>query len=117
LITPASAYSSGYRCTVKDAVMALRGTIWRNDLTKSYIGKEFVVARSNGRMLGGFASGHLMGPQILDSGSRQQSFKVEYTSEPYVHVRLLTGNKFMDGNQKDSTCSMSRPFFRANASA
>ena len=33
--------------------------------------------------------------------ARQQSFKIEYASAPYVHVRLLNVSEFVVGNQKD----------------
>jgi hypothetical protein len=101
LIGVANAHSSGYRCTVKDAVTADAGVIRRTDFTKSFVGKEFVVDRSNGKMLGDFASGIGWDPKILDYGSSQQSFKVAYTSAPYVHVRLLNVSEFGAGNQKD----------------
>lgn len=77
------------------------GKISRTELTKTLVGKEFVVDRRNGRMLGDIFSGQGWEPKILDYGSGQQSFKAQYTSAPYVHVRLLTVREFMPGNQKD----------------
>lgn len=98
LIVPASA--SGYRCTVKDAVTADGGVISHTELTKTYIGKEFIVDRGNGRMMGHF-SGSGWDPKVLDYGSSQQSFKVMYTSAPYVHVRTLTVQEFATDGLKN----------------
>jgi hypothetical protein len=77
------------------------GRIERTDLTKNLLGKEFIVDRRDGRMLGDIFSGEGWNSKVLDYGSRQQSFKAEYTSAPYVHVHLLTVQEFMSGNQKD----------------
>lgn len=95
-----AAQASGYQCTVKDAIYSAQGTLLRTDLTKAAVGKEFIVDRSNGRMLGDYASGIGWQPKVLEYGSRQQSFKVIYTSAPYLHVRFLTVQEFDDGTLK-----------------
>lgn len=84
-----------------DAVTAGNGAILRNEFTKTFVGKEFVVDRRNGRILGDIFSSQGWEPKILDYGSGQQSFKAQYISTPYVHVRVLIVQEFMPGNQKD----------------
>ena len=101
VVLASAASASGYRCVVNDAVTADGGKISRTELIKTFVGKEFIVDRGNGRMLGDVFSGQGWEPKILDHGSRQQSFKAQYTAAPYVHVRLLTVQEFMPGNQKD----------------
>jgi hypothetical protein len=91
--------SNGYKCTVKDAATVENGKL---ALKQSQSGMQFVVDRANGRMFGeSFSSSGWQTIQILDKGSRNESFKVQYLSSPFVHVRLLVVNEFEDGAAKN----------------
>lgn len=100
----ASAQSSAaYKCTVKNAYALKDGKLFPHQLLSSYVNKEFVVDRANGRMLGTLSSALWETVKVLDAGSKEQSFKAIYVSGGYVQVRLLVIREFETSGSKDFT--------------
>lgn len=69
-----------YRCTIlriehshadKAAVVEL--------LRKTYVGKQFTVERRTGVMAGALKNSYVTAPQVIDSGSKDNSFKAVTT--------------------------------------
>ncbi len=94
--------ADSYKCTVEDVsqlddVGELTKTAWM----QVYKGKEFVVDVSTGRMIGGITNANAAGqPQVLDSGSEEQSLKVITIFGPNVAVDYLLVRVFQEGAQK-----------------
>ncbi|WP_126257778.1 hypothetical protein [Bradyrhizobium sp. LVM 105] len=95
--------SAAYKCTVKNAYALKDGKLVPHQLLSSFVNKEFVVDRANGRMLGTFSSALWETVKVLDAGSREQSFKAIYVSGGFVQVRLLVIREFDTSTSKDFT--------------
>lgn len=95
--------SAAYKCTVKNAYALKDGKLVPHQPLSSYVNKEFVVDRANGRMLGAFSSALWDTVKVLDDGSKEQSFKSISVSGGYVQVRLLVIREFDTSTSKDFT--------------
>lgn len=73
-----SAYSaSDYRCVVARRISAEQEPVYVQKMQENrYIGKEFTVERQTGLMAGILKFSSFTKPQIIDSGSTDNSFKV-----------------------------------------
>ena len=73
--------NSDYKCTIKRISTAEDAP---NSTLKSYekdgyIGKQFTVERRTGNMVGAIKNSYVTRPQVIDSGSKDNSFKVVTT--------------------------------------
>ena len=92
----------GYKCTIKSAVEVNdEGVIEDNKLYRLAVGKDFTIDRLTGRMVGELSNHSAYGsPEILDSGSTVQSFKVLTVRHPRVFVDYLVVKEFVDSKEK-----------------
>ena len=66
-----------YRCVVNSRISAGEESLAVKKMQdKEYLGKEFTVDRRTGLMVGILKNSYLTKPQVIDSGSRDNSFKV-----------------------------------------
>ncbi|PWE78847.1 hypothetical protein XF30_20980 [Bradyrhizobium sp. SUTN9-2] len=93
--------SAAYKCIVKHAYALKDGKLFPHQLLSTYVNKEFVVDRADGRMLGTLSSALWETVKVLDVGSKEQSFKAIYVSGGYVQVRLLIIREFDTSALKD----------------
>lgn len=93
--------SPGYRCTVVRTVSVSESTPGH-----MYIGKQFTVESKTGLMAGVLKNSYLTEPQIIDSGSNENSYKVVTTmrkdQRAWAGASLfaLTINEYKDGARK-----------------
>lgn len=94
--------SDTYICGVKVAYSVSDGQLQRHPLASEYEGEVFTVDRQTGDIAGSaFTSANWLGRrEVLDYGSKQQSFKLVFVTPPYVSVRLLIVNEFDEGANK-----------------
>lgn len=107
LMTNVQAYSGdAYKCTVHDAAsVSSEGKLDTiNGFVNIYKDKktEFVVDRKTGRILSKLISNHnsFGNPEILDKGSKNQSFKVITIYKPFVQVDYLYIKSWVDSPDK-----------------
>ena len=102
----ASANSNSFKCTVLDAAsVSSEGKL---DMTNGFVNiykdkkTEFVVDRGTGRRLSKLISNHNLygSPEILDRGSKSQSFKVLTIYKPFVQVDYLYIKSWVDSPEK-----------------
>jgi len=101
-----NANSDSFKCTVLDAAsVSSEGKL---DMTNGFVNiykdkkTEFVVDRGTGRILGKLISNHnpYGSPEILDRGSKNQSFKVLTIYKPFVQVDYLYIKSWVDAPKK-----------------
>ena len=94
--------SEHYKCVVKTAtLLSDSGDLRVTELTKVYVGEEFVVDRETGRMIGLVTNHNASGkPTVLDLGGGDQAYKVLTIYKPKVFVDLLLVQDFVDGTTK-----------------
>jgi hypothetical protein len=69
--------ASDYRCVIANRISAGEESLALKKMQdKEYLGKEFTVDRRTGLMVGILKNSYLTKPQVIDSGSRDNSFKV-----------------------------------------
>lgn len=72
--------ASDYRCTVARRVAAAQeSSIVQKAQESTYIGKQFTVERRTGLMAGVLKNSYVTKPQVIDSGSKDNAFKVVTT--------------------------------------
>lgn len=64
------------------------GTLAHSDFSKFQAGKQFVVDKRSGQISGDITNAYGE-PQVLDSGSKQQAYKVLTVYRPKVYVGYL----------------------------
>ena len=93
-----------YKCTVKQAYALKGDQLSGHSFTVTLVGQEFVVDRTDGRILGNlFSSSYWTGRQeVLDNASQKgQSFKAMYTSGGrYMHVMFIEILEDLEGRAK-----------------
>lgn len=71
------AQAGNYRCTIDRLSLAQGDTGPTYDLYKrNYIGKEFTIERKSGLMAGVIKNSYGTNPQVIDNGSKSNSYKV-----------------------------------------
>jgi hypothetical protein len=106
----AHAAQEGYVCHI-DAFSRLQndGTMI-SDPKDPIVGKEFTVDRRSGKILGRYLSSNGFDTEVLDTGSKQQSFKViAKNSFGFTHIMYLEIMEFSD--------QFSKPFLLTAGSA
>lgn len=69
-----------YRCTIERISLAQGDNGPTYDLYRqNYVGKEFTIERVSGLMTGVLKNSYVTKPQVIDSGSNSNSFKVVTT--------------------------------------
>lgn len=103
LSSRAYAAQEGYVCHI-DAFSRLQNDGTMNlDTTDPIVGKEFTVDRRSGEVLGRYISSNGFRTEVLDAGSKQQSFKViAKNSFGFLHIMYLEIMEFSD--------QLSKPF-------
>lgn len=72
-----------YRCTIARVSLAQGDTGSTYDLYKrNYIGKEFTIERESGLMAGVIKNSYGTKPQVIDNGSKSNSYKVVTIMRP-----------------------------------
>ena len=66
---------SDYRCKIERISSSVTSD-GKNEFLASYVGKEFTVDRKTGIMVGVLKNSYVNKPQVIDSGSKENSFKV-----------------------------------------
>ncbi len=99
LLITLSAFSFGidaYKCKVQFASgLTDQGELTETPFAKLHIGKEFVVDKSNGKIVGEISNSNENGtPQVLDWGSNEQAFKVITVYKPMTAVAYLYVQEF-----------------------
>lgn len=81
VLTPCAAVAADdYRCTIERLSLAAGDSGATYDLNrKSYVGKQFTVERTSGLMAGVLKNSYVTKPQVVDRGSKDNSFKVVTT--------------------------------------
>ncbi|QPD02489.1 MAG: hypothetical protein Nkreftii_000263 [Candidatus Nitrospira kreftii] len=87
----------GYVCRI-DAFSRLQNDGTMNSDTKDpIVSKEFTVDRRSGKILGRYLSSNGFDTEVLDAGSKQQSFKViAKNSFGFLHILYLEIMEFSD---------------------
>jgi hypothetical protein len=69
--------SNDYRCTIERLSLAGgdSGDVYEFH-KKNYIGKQFTVERTSGLMAGALKNSYVTNPQVIDYGSKDNSYKV-----------------------------------------
>jgi len=80
-LAPAAANAgNNYRCTIERVSLAGGDAGATYDLRKKYyVGKEFTVERASGLMAGILKNSYTTKPQVVDHGSKENSYKVVTT--------------------------------------
>lgn len=96
--------TTGYQCVVVD-VMGLRSDGKMKSYPKSpEIGRKFAITKSTGELIGEVSFGMGVKPQVLGTGSKDNSFKVLWMAQAGgkngVHADLLTIEEFVEGPKK-----------------
>ena len=103
--TSAIAYSD-YRCSIKRIVTAQLSPNNTLKLYETLIGKTFTVERSSGIMAGALKNSYLTMPQIIDRGSKDNSFKAvttlrrEESAGAGTNIYTLVINEYESSEQK-----------------
>lgn len=80
LTTGAAIAGDDYRCTIEKLSLAGEDSGGRYDFHKrNYIGKQFTVERASGLMAGALKNSYVTKPQVIDYGSKENSYKVVTT--------------------------------------
>ena len=95
-----------YRCTVERISAADEKSAGFQLSKKAYIGREFTVDRGSGLMVGALKNSFRTQPQVIDRGSKDNSFKVVTTMNanqsagPGTSVYMLVIDEFVQGTAK-----------------
>ena len=96
-----------YRCLVDRRVTARpESSGERKGYENASLGKEFTVERQTGLMAGILKNSTLTRPQVIDNGSRDNSFKVITSMNPRegqgsgTHIYALTINEYESSDKK-----------------
>jgi hypothetical protein len=94
-----------YRCVIERVETANNDTNAKV-LYRNYFGKEFTVERKTGIMAGALKNNYVTVPQIIDFGSRENSFKAVATMRREQGVGagsnayILTVNEYVESERK-----------------
>jgi hypothetical protein len=99
--------SDDYRCTIERLSLAGGDSGATYDLNmKNYIGKQFTVERASGLMAGVLKNSYATKPQVIDRGSKENSYKVvttmrlEQGAGAGSNVSALTVLEYEQGTKK-----------------
>jgi hypothetical protein len=102
-----AAASDDYRCTIKRVERSQQdkeSTL--ETLRDSFVGQQFTVERRSGLMAGALKNSYVTKPQVVDPGSKDNSYKVVTTMRidqgagHGSNVYVLVVNEFVDGKIK-----------------
>jgi hypothetical protein len=80
LISGTAIAGNDYRCTIERLSLAGGDSGAVYDLHKNnYVGKQFTVERTSGMMAGALKNSYVTKPQVIDMGSKENSFKAVTT--------------------------------------
>lgn len=80
LATGTAIAGDDYRCTIERLSLATGDSGAIYDLRKkNYVGKQFTVERASGLMSGVLKNSYVTKPQVIDQGSKENSYKVVTT--------------------------------------
>lgn len=80
LTTGTAIAGNDYRCTIERLSLATGDSGAIYDLRKkNYVGKQFTVERASGLMSGVLKNSYATKPQVIDRGSKENSYKVVTT--------------------------------------
>ena len=91
LANPVFSFADSYKCIVTNAYdLTESGALSQSGFPTIYIGREFVVDRDTGIMVGGLSNINDYGtPVVNHRGSKDTSFKVLTLYSPYSYVDYL----------------------------
>ena len=99
-----------FKCSVQDAKkVSENGLLVSNNVTKIYIGREFVVDRESGKMIGEVTN-HNSGfiPKVFDYLPSENGYKVVTTYSPHPSIDYLHIVEYVE--------SLEKPFFYTTGS-
>ena len=98
---------AGYQCVIERLESAeVPSEKLRAYRERLYVGKQFSVDRASGRMLGALSNSYVTNPQVIDWGSKGNSYKVVTTLRLHEgagrgsNVYVLTINEYVTGVEK-----------------
>jgi hypothetical protein len=103
LLFSANTLAFDYKCKI-DRVF--ESTIKEDVILKSFLGQEFTVDRKTGIMVGSLKNSYITKPQVIDLGSKENSYKVIASLKVSEGVSVgsniyaLTIDEFEPGNNK-----------------
>lgn len=105
ILMPTCAFAvNDFKCTVKTAVSLEKDGQFKPDSleAKMYIGREFVVERSTGRITGGDFNNHMSGvqPTVYDYLPTENSYKAITIYKPNGAIDLLKIDEYEKGKLK-----------------
>ena len=107
LTTGAAAASDDYRCTIDRVSLAQGDSGATYDLYKqNYVGKQFTIERTSGLMAGVLKNSYATRPQVIDRGSKENSYKVvttmriEQGAGAGSNIHALTVLEYEQGTKK-----------------
>ena len=108
LISASVQANADYKCTIKrisTAEDAPNPTLKLYE-KEGYIGKQFTVEKETGNMVGALKNSYATRPQVIDSGSHENSFKVVTTMRLYegagrgTNIYALTISEYVKSTKK-----------------
>lgn len=97
----ALAGSDGYVCTVRSFHRLGDAGTLSTEPKDPIVGQEFTVDRSTGKILGRYISNSSFKTEVLDAGSKTQSFKTIAKSHAgFLHVIYYQVLEFAEGSRK-----------------
>ena len=107
LTTGTATASDDYRCTIDRVSLAQGDSGATYDLYKrNYVGKQFTIERTSGLMAGVLKNSYATRPQVIDRGSKENSYKVvttmriEQGAGAGSNIHALTVLEYEQGTKK-----------------
>jgi hypothetical protein len=101
-----TAFGQDYRCTIREVTGADTSSGFVK-VGKMLIGRQFTVDRRTGIMVGALKNSYVSQPQVIDPGSKENSFKV-VTTAPKTPSR--PGSNFFALNIDEWYTTSKKPF-------
>jgi hypothetical protein len=94
--------ADAYKCEIHGGYgLVDSGEFVETAWAKMWVGREFIVDKDSGKMIGGFSNSGTGGdPKVLDRGSTDQAFKVITIYKPMTAVDYLYVQEFNENAEK-----------------
>jgi hypothetical protein len=109
LISNIAVASNDYRCTIEKIFLAKKESSATYEYyKKNYVGKQFTVERASGLMAGVLKNSYITKPQVIDYGSKENSYKVVTTMR--IEEGVGAGSNIYALNVLEYKQGMQKPF-------
>lgn len=90
VVMPIAYAGDDYRCTISNVTLVDGTTGARHQMYKSSVGAMFTVERESGLIAGALKNSYRTKPQVIDRGSKENSYKVVTTMKLHEGAGLGT---------------------------